>query len=176
MVCRVVRSFGHLSVMVGRMELGMDLIITNLVGFVASSFSFIMFVPQARAVWLNRKTPAALEGVSATGQWMLLGNATLWAIYAVLTGAFWVGAPGLVNAPLAIVVIILLRRSHNLEPSDDCGHPGTHMIFITAPPGYGTIVDCSPETARHGVPIPSESSSPSPAPEKRQLHASGPRV
>lgn len=42
---------------------------------------------------------------------MLLVNATGWALYGVLTGAFWVGAPGIVNGPLAILSIVLVLRS-----------------------------------------------------------------
>ncbi|WP_314503688.1 hypothetical protein [uncultured Microbacterium sp.] len=49
--------------------------------------------------------------MSTSSQLLLLMNACLWGAYAVGTGSLWVGAPGLVNGPLAIVTIVLLRHA-----------------------------------------------------------------
>lgn len=86
-------------------------------GFSASVIAFVLFVPQALRVWKVRADPAALSGVSLGTQFFLLSNAVLWAFYAVETQAFWVGAPGLVNAPLAICVIILVTRARRASPA-----------------------------------------------------------
>jgi len=52
-----------------------------------------------------------LPGVSAGTQWLLLANALCWGGYALLTGSLWADAPGLVNAPLAVLTIVVLRRA-----------------------------------------------------------------
>ncbi|WP_421732711.1 hypothetical protein [Cellulomonas sp.] len=83
----------------------------ELVGFVASVLSLVLWWPQAVRVWRLRHDGSGLGGVSIPTQVLLLANAALWAVYAVLTGSFWVGAPGLVNAPLALSTIVLVRRS-----------------------------------------------------------------
>ena len=58
----------------------------------------------------------------------------------------------------------LARRSHDRKMKDKvhkslCLYcmavPSStdHVIFITAPPGYGSIMPCSAATARHGIPM-----------------------
>lgn len=86
-------------------------IFTNALGFAMSVISFVLWLPQARLVWKNRRDPHALAGVSVVTQWLVLTNAIGWALYGVLTGAFWVGAPGIVNGPLAVMTTILVRHS-----------------------------------------------------------------
>lgn len=83
----------------------------ELVGFLASAVSLVLWWPQAVRVWQLRHDGTELGGVSIATQVLLLANALLWAVYALLTGSFWVGAPGLVNAPLALGTIALVRRS-----------------------------------------------------------------
>lgn len=70
-----------------------------------------MFIPAARKVWMNRKDPHALKGVSIGMNILIVVNATLWFLYGYLTGAFWVAAPGFVNLPLAVITIFLVFRS-----------------------------------------------------------------
>jgi hypothetical protein len=86
-------------------------LVVELVGFLASAVSLVLWWPQAARVWHLRHDGTELGGVSITTQALLLANALLWAVYALLTGSFWVGAPGLVNAPLAVGTIALVRRS-----------------------------------------------------------------
>ena len=83
----------------------------EIVGFVASLMSFVLWWPQAALVWRCRRRCEELRGVSTSSQLLLLMNACLWGAYAVGTGSLWVGAPGLVNGPLAIVTIVLLRHA-----------------------------------------------------------------
>jgi hypothetical protein len=73
--------------------------------------SLVLWWPQALVVWRCRRDPDRLRGVSVTSQVLLLLNAVLWGVYAVAAQSLWVGAPGLVNAPLAVVTIVVLRRS-----------------------------------------------------------------
>lgn len=92
---------------------------TNFIGIVASTIAFVMFVPQAVRVWRARNDPHALVGISLSTQFLVLGNATIWGVYAVLLSEFWVGAPGIINAPLALTVIVLVVRSRvKADPSN----------------------------------------------------------
>jgi uncharacterized protein with PQ loop repeat len=82
-------------------------------GFTASVVSFVLWWPQAVRVWRCRRRGESLSGVSLSSQVLLLLNATLWGAYAVLTQSLWVGAPGLINAPLAAVTIVVLSRARH---------------------------------------------------------------
>lgn len=134
---------------------------TEVVGFLASLIAFALFLPQARRTWQVRDDPHALAGISTGTQWLLLTNAALWGVYAVLTEAFWVGAPGLVNGPLAIATLALIarakhrtrvRRAHaGQDLCDLCEEGIEHRVFITAPPGWGSVMPCSPFGRRNGV-------------------------
>lgn len=88
-------------------------------GIIASATAFILWLPQARAVWRHRGDPHALAAVSLATQVILLGNAAIWGFYAFQTQAFWVGAPGVVNAPLALVTIGLILRSRRISQKQD---------------------------------------------------------
>lgn len=85
--------------------------LAHAVGFIMSIVAFVVWLPQATLVLKNRKAPAMLAGVSIWTQILALFNALGWGLYAVLTGALWSGAPGIVNGPLAIMTIILLVRA-----------------------------------------------------------------
>ena len=92
----------------------------EVLGFAASVVSFVLWWPQAMRVWQCRRSVEQLSGVSISSQVLLLTNAALWGAYAAVTGSLWVGAPGLVNAPLAIMTIVILRRAHralHMQPS-----------------------------------------------------------
>jgi hypothetical protein len=80
-------------------------------GLAGSLVSLVLWWPQALVVWRGRHDREGLRGVSVWSQVLLLANAALWGAYAVATSSLWVGAPGLVNAPLALVTIAILRRS-----------------------------------------------------------------
>lgn len=135
----------------------MDILITEVIGFLASIISFTIFLPQALRTWRVRNDPIALAGISTGTQLLILANATLWGVYALLTGAFWVGAPGLLNAPLAALTIFLIHRSRSSavaaipEGCKLCIDDVKHEIFITAPPGWGSVMPCSEVTRPHGI-------------------------
>ena len=88
----------------------------EIVGLIASLVSFVLWWPQAALVWRCRRHGEQLRGVSTSSQLLLLVNAGLWGAYAVGTGSLWVGAPGLVNGPLAIATIILLKHARRGLP------------------------------------------------------------
>lgn len=70
-----------------------------------------MAIPQARLTWLNRGNPEKLEAISLGTQYAVVCNALLWGIYAVLTEAWWAGAPGIINLPLALGTIYLVKKA-----------------------------------------------------------------
>lgn len=91
--------------------------IVLLIGLAAAVVSFVLWLPQALLVWKNRRNPLALSGVSMTTQYLVMMNATLWGVYALMTGAYWSGAPGLVNFPLAVMTVSITRRA--IRSSED---------------------------------------------------------
>lgn len=135
----------------------LETLIIEATGFLASVIAFALFLPQARRTWQVRHDPHALAGISAGTQWLLLTNAVLWGLYAALSGAFWVGAPGLVNGPLAVATLLLIFRAkrHDMnrpvDPCHLCADGVEHRVFITAPPGWASVMDCSADTRRNGV-------------------------
>ncbi|WP_456824502.1 hypothetical protein [Cellulomonas sp. P5_E12] len=84
----------------------------GLAGLAGSAVSLVLWWPQAMAVWRSRGDPERLRGVSMASQVLLLLNAVIWGAYAVSTQSLWVGAPGLVNAPLAVLTVGILRKAH----------------------------------------------------------------
>lgn len=127
------------------------------IGLLAAVISFTIFLPQALRTWRVRRDPIALAGISTGTQWLILSNAVLWGAYAVLTQAFWVGAPGLLNGPLAIATIFLVHRATRgisvlgMDGCRLCIDDVEHQIFITAPPGWGSIMPCSATSRSHGL-------------------------
>lgn len=97
-------------------------VVADVVGFLAALVSSVMFLPQAARVWRMRNDPRALQGVSPLGQVLLLINASLWGLYALLTGAYWVAVPGLLNFPLACLTLLLLSRARGVAVSNDKPH------------------------------------------------------
>lgn len=85
---------------------------------------------------------------------LLILNALSWGLYGYLTQAFWVAAPGFVNLPLAVVSIVLILRSRyskEEEPAVPPLYEPGDRVFITAPPGWGSIVGANESSIRHGI-------------------------
>lgn len=81
-------------------------------GFIGSLMAFFIFLPQAVKTVSNRKNYKELQDTLSKGsQWFIVCNALLWGFYAFGTQAFWVGAPGIVNLPLAVVTLFYLYRA-----------------------------------------------------------------
>ena len=129
--------------------------LVSVIGMFASVISFVLWIPQATLVWRERNNPIALIGVSPVTQILVLCNATLWGVYAILTSAFWAGAPGIINAPLAASTLVILYRGRKIRKVCRCGWDDVteHRIFIISPPGYGSVMPCSDATYRYGYPV-----------------------
>lgn len=96
--------------------------LSTLLGASAAAISFIMWIPQAATTWRHRRDPGALAGISAGTSALVLLNAAIWGAYAIALGEFWVGAPGLINGPLALMTLWLLRRRRRgVQPTQTAG-------------------------------------------------------
>lgn len=95
---------------------GMDIsvIFVNALGFVATGFSILMWLPQARTTWKNRNDPVRLTGISEGTQWLLVACYVLWGAYGVVIQSLWVTAPSVLAVPLAIITIAIIRRGRTL--------------------------------------------------------------
>lgn len=131
--------------------------ITTVVGACGTVLAFLLFLPQARRTWANRHRPDRLSGISVLGQVCVLANAAVWGLYAILADAFWTGAPGFINAPLALVTIVVLLRGRTQKAAPTqcpaCTAGIAHRIFVTSPPGWGSVMRCTPASRPEGVVI-----------------------
>ena len=93
------------------MDLGF---LTGVFGFLATTTSFIRFLPQAIQSWRQRRDHEALSGLSLPTQWLTFVNSLLWITYGFLLSELWVAMPSLLNAPMALFVIVLILRSRRL--------------------------------------------------------------
>ena len=83
---------------------------TEVIGMMASLTSFLLWLPQGARVWRYRDEPAQLAGIAMSTQVISVAGNVLWTAYAVLLGSFWLGAPAIVNLPIAVATIVVLRR------------------------------------------------------------------
>lgn len=131
--------------------------LTIWVGACGTVLAFLLFLPQARRTWANRHRPERLEGISLLGQVCVIANATVWGLYAVLAEAFWTGAPGLINAPLAVCTLVILLRGRRQQTQNQaeqcpvCAAGIAHRVFVTSPPGWGSVMRCTPASRPAGV-------------------------
>lgn len=138
----------------------------GLLGFFTS---IVMFLPLVHGVWKNRNDDYALKSQSVWMQILWLANAVFWAIYGIGVGAIFTALPSFINFPLACFNLYLVARSklrdkqrvqHEREgsPVCGCGYPQRdgHKLFITAAPGYGSIINCDGSYRKFAVPIPNE--------------------
>ena len=75
-----------------------------------------------------------LDGISSATYWLVLGNATIWAAWAILAGEYAAGVPSLVNGPAAVLIIARLRRTR--RPSG----PPSQVLRSPKPEPSGTLL------------------------------------
>lgn len=78
------------------------------IGFCAAAISCSIALPQLIKILKNKD----VTGVSAGSWWLTLANATLWLVWAVMAQAWAAGIPSLVNAPMAIVILLLIAKGN----------------------------------------------------------------
>ncbi|MHA6668384.1 hypothetical protein ACX3O0_05895 [Homoserinimonas sp. A447] len=127
-----------------------DVLLLNALGFAATAFSFMMWVPQARTTWQNRNDPLRLAGISEATQWLLLIGYLLWGAYGLLIESYWVAAPSAVSMPLALATIILIHRGRRLAPTVR----SVSIIAMDEPLSAGATIEASVvEVATASIPI-----------------------
>jgi len=87
---------------------------TQAIAMMASLTSFVILLPHAARIWKYRNDPAELRGIAMGSQIIGLAGTFLWGAYAILTDQVWVGAPHLVNGPITVATIVVLRRARRL--------------------------------------------------------------
>ena len=87
----------------------------HVIGVLGATISFVLWLPQARSTWRARRDPRALSAISVWTQLLVALNAVVWFVYAGLLGEFWVGAPGIVNLPLALLTVYLVLRARRVQ-------------------------------------------------------------
>jgi uncharacterized protein with PQ loop repeat len=92
-------------------------LLANGIGFIATVFSIVMWVPQARITWRNRNDAVRLAGVSEATQWCSMIGYLLWGVFGMLIGSFWVAAPSVVSFPLSLATIVVVRRARRMSPA-----------------------------------------------------------
>ena len=93
----------------------------EIIGVLASVLAFAVFIPQAVRVWRSRNDHHALLGVSITSFVFIVNNSIVWGLYAWTVGEFWVGAAGIINLPLAVMIVAVIIRSrikNQVHPSE----------------------------------------------------------
>ncbi|HEV7948941.1 MAG TPA: hypothetical protein VGP24_04155 [Glaciihabitans sp.] len=113
----------------------------NALGFTATLFAILMWIPQARITWQNRNDAVRLAGVSETTQWLSVGSYLLWGVFGILSQSFWVAAPSMISLPLSIATIVVIRRGRTLAPLT----VSTEIIGASDEFAVGTVT--GPQTA-----------------------------
>lgn len=94
---------------------------TEVIGMMASLTSFLIWLPQGARVWKHRRDPAQLHGIVLSTQVLSLAGNVLWGVYALLIGSFWLGAPSLVNAPIAVATLVIVGRASQASRASRAG-------------------------------------------------------
>lgn len=105
------------------------------IGWTAAAISMTLTAPQAYRVWKiasehQHHRCGSLQSLSLW-MWVLITlNAALWLIYAILTEAYPVGAPSLINGPLGVYVMVKIlqdrpARFERMPPEKDLWEPSS---------------------------------------------------
>lgn len=83
----------------------------DLIGMLAATFAFVLFLPQAVRAWRLRNDGEAMSGLSLIGFIMLLANSIAWLLYGIGLSAPWIIVPNSLNIPVSLFMIGLIIRS-----------------------------------------------------------------
>lgn len=86
---------------------------TDFVGLIANISSLILWLPQAKTTYANRKDREALKGISYGTQIIAAINTLLWCIYGFMMHSIWLSMGTLVILPLALWTIWLKYSVEN---------------------------------------------------------------
>ncbi|EYR65076.1 hypothetical protein N866_15270 [Actinotalea ferrariae CF5-4] len=86
-------------------------LLTEVSGLLASITGLLLWLPQGLRVWRDRHDPERLAGIALPTQVLSLAGNVLWLVHAIGIGSFWLGAPSIVNMPIAVMTIVVVRRA-----------------------------------------------------------------
>lgn len=115
----------------------------EVIGVAASVLAFAVFVPQAVRVWRARNDHHALLGVSVVTNMFIVNNSLVWGLYAASIGEFFVGAAGIINLPLATMIIAVIVRSRLIQRD----HLADDMAFQSRASGGHAEMSRNPSSA-----------------------------
>jgi uncharacterized protein with PQ loop repeat len=95
----------------------MDMV--EMLAWCGAALSCVVSIPQAIHVLRADR----LDGISASTYLIVLGNAGVWTAWALLTGEFAAGVPGLVNGPAAILILCKLLAASRVARTDQVAAP-----------------------------------------------------
>ena len=75
--------------------------VAELLGWFGAALSCVISLPQVVRTMRAKR----LDGISSATYWLVLFNAAAWTAWSLLTGEYAAGVPGLVNGPVAIVIL-----------------------------------------------------------------------
>lgn len=110
-------------------------LLTEVSGLLASITGLLLWLPQGLRVWRDRDVPDRLVGISVPTQVLSLAGNVLWLLHAIGIGSFWLGAPSVVNVPIAIMTIVVVRRAAPASALEQAGP------FLDGPPTAATDPD-----------------------------------
>ena len=84
----------------------------NFIGLIANVTSLILWIPQARTNYANRKDKEALKGISYGTQIIASINTVFWCIYGIMIHSIWLAMGTVIILPLALWTIWL---KHSIE-------------------------------------------------------------
>jgi uncharacterized protein with PQ loop repeat len=93
----------------------------EMLAWFGAALSCLLSLPQALRVLRAER----LDGISAASYWIVLINAAVWALWALLTGDYAVGLPALINGPAAILILrrlVIARRKHRSDQMAACSY------------------------------------------------------
>jgi uncharacterized protein with PQ loop repeat len=117
-------------------------VVAELLGWFGAGISCIISLPQVvRAIHVNQ-----LYGISSATYWLVLTNAAAWTAWSLLTGEYAAGVPGLVNGPVAIVILHRLAATRHTAPWSevDTERSGTLLFDAESAADHGSREMCEP--------------------------------
>ncbi|USI64630.1 hypothetical protein LMK05_07215 [Lactococcus petauri] len=79
----------------------------DFIGFIANITSLVLWIPQARTTYANRKDKEALKGISYGTQIIASVNTIFWCVYGVMIHSVWLAMGTVIILPLALWTIWL---------------------------------------------------------------------
>ncbi|MFD1902795.1 hypothetical protein [Enterococcus termitis] len=98
-------------------------------GITGNVTSIILWIPQAKQIWLNRHDPKALRIISIGTQKLVALNTLVWCSYGLLKHDFWLPIATIFILPCALLTIYWKKKAVNKERETEENEPSTWFSF-----------------------------------------------